>query len=129
MPHRWLPAIAITDSRLLRAELRSVEQQAGYDFEYADTVPQGRRYARYRPLIIVGSDLVARVRNPMSCRGLVVIASVNPPDKRILAHAGRIGATYVVVLPTACSWLTGHLLRDVPQLIADGRRTPHNDQQ
>ncbi|KXK59539.1 hypothetical protein AWW66_23650 [Micromonospora rosaria] len=112
MTPRWLPTIAITGSRLLRAELRTVEQQSGHDFEYADSVPAGRRYASRRPLIIIGSDLVARVRKPLSCRGIVVVATVNPPDARVWTHAGRVGATYVIVLPTACSWLAEHLLRE-----------------
>ncbi|SCF15382.1 hypothetical protein GA0070558_13469 [Micromonospora haikouensis] len=45
MTPKPFPVIAVTGSRLLRAELRTVEQQAGYEFEYADSVPQGRRYA------------------------------------------------------------------------------------
>ncbi|MGY3520174.1 hypothetical protein ACVMYR_28080 [Micromonospora sp. PTRAS2] len=114
MTPKPFPVIAVTDSRLLRAELRTVEQQAGYEFEYADSVPQGRRYASRRPLIVIGSDLVTRFRNRLACRGIVVVASVNPPDARIWVHAERVGATYVIVLPTASSWLVHHLLRDLP---------------
>ncbi|MEV6812578.1 hypothetical protein [Micromonospora sp. NPDC051296] len=123
MPARWFPAIAITGSRLLRDELRTVEQQAGYELEYADSVPAGRRHARHRPLIIIGTDLVARVRRPLSCRGLVVVASVNPPHTKVWGHAGRVGATYVIVLPTARLWLAHHLVRDLPTLPAHHRRT------
>ncbi|MFI7077153.1 hypothetical protein ACIBO1_07660 [Micromonospora sp. NPDC049903] len=114
MSARWLPAIAITGSRLLRTELRTVEQQAGYEFEYADSIPAGRRNARLRPLIIIGTDLLARVRKPMICRGLVVVASVNPSTSRVWSHGTRAGATYVIVLPTAGSWLAHHLVRDLP---------------
>ncbi|SCF23896.1 hypothetical protein GA0070558_1791, partial [Micromonospora haikouensis] len=67
-----------------------------------------------RPLIVIGSDLVARFRNRLACRGIVVVASVNPPDARVWVHAERVGATYVIVLPTASSWLVHHLLRDLP---------------
>ncbi|MFY1703024.1 hypothetical protein ACN28G_14975 [Micromonospora sp. WMMA1923] len=122
MPTQWLPPIAITGSRLLRAELRAVEEQSGFDIEYADTVAAGRRYARHRPLIIVGTDLVARVRKPLTCRGLLVVASVNPLDTRVRVHSQRLGATYVIVLPTACSWLTHHLRRDMPTPMATYRR-------
>ncbi|WP_434739344.1 hypothetical protein [Micromonospora sp. SH-82] len=122
MPGRWFPPIAITGSRLLRAELHTVEQQSGSDLDYAASIPEGRRYAARRPLIIVGADLAGRVRRPLACRGLVVVASVNQPDERVRAHAERIAARYVIVLPTACSWLTDHLLRDVPPLLTQHRR-------
>ena len=114
MSARWVPAIAITDSRLLRAELRTVEEQAGYEFEYADSIPAGRRYARHRPMIIIGTDLLARARKPLICQGLVVVASVNPPGSRLWPHARRAGATYVVILPTGGLWLAHHLVRDLP---------------
>ena len=119
MPARWSPAIAITGSRLLRTELRTVEQQAGYDLEYADTVPAGRRFARHRPLIIIGTDLLARVRRPLTCRGLVIVASVHSADKRIWPHAIRVGATWCVTLPTGGLWLAHHLVRDLPPVTPD----------
>ena len=61
----WRAVAAITASRLLRAELRVVEQGSGFDFEYTDSIPYGRKFARHRPMIIVGADLVARVRRPL----------------------------------------------------------------
>ncbi|WP_431884080.1 hypothetical protein [Micromonospora gifhornensis] len=110
----WFPPIAITGSRLLRAELQAVQRDAGCEFDYAASIPEGRRYATRRPLIIIGTDLVARVRRPLTCRGLVVIASVNPPDTRVWEPTGRVGATYFIVLPTARDWLAHHLLRNLP---------------
>ncbi|WP_341716573.1 hypothetical protein QQG74_21580 [Micromonospora sp. FIMYZ51] len=107
-------AVAITGSRLLRAELHAVEQDAGCEFDYADSVPDGRRYATRRPLIIIGADLLTRIRRPLTCRGLVIVATVNPPTDRLWEPAQRAGATYVIVLPTARGWLAHHLLRDLP---------------
>ncbi|MCZ7423744.1 hypothetical protein O7605_29975 [Verrucosispora sp. WMMA2121] len=110
----WFPPVAITGSRLLRTELHAVEQQSGYEFDYADTVAQGRRHATRRPLIIIGADLIARTRRRLSCRGLVLVASVNPPDGHLVARGRRVGATYAIVLPTAAGWLAHHLLWDLP---------------
>ncbi|GAB3864262.1 hypothetical protein GCM10029963_74390 [Micromonospora andamanensis] len=110
----WFPPIAITGSRLLRTELHAVEQQSGYEFDYADTIAQGRRHATRRPLIIIGADLLARTRRRLSCRGLILVASVNPPDDHVAERGRRVGATYAIVLPTAAGWLAHHLLRDLP---------------
>ena len=106
------PAVAaITASRLLRAELRVVEQGSGWDFEYTDSIPYGRRFARHRPMIIIGADLVARVRRPLSCSGAVLVATVDGTDTRVFAHAARIAAAYLVVLPQGCPWLVDQLLQ------------------
>jgi hypothetical protein len=121
MAFGWHAVVAITASRLLRAELRIVAQDSGNDFEYANSVPHGRRYANRRPMIIVGADLVARVRNPLACGGFVVVATAGPDSRRMFAHAGRIGAVYVIGLPGARSWLAHQLLHDLPDLLAHRR--------
>jgi hypothetical protein len=56
-------------------------------------------------------DLAARVRKPLHCGGLVVVAAVDPHNERTFLHAGRIGAAYVIALPTARPWLVDQLLR------------------
>jgi hypothetical protein len=108
---RWHAVAAITASRLLRAELRVVEQGSGWDFEYTDSIPDGRSLARHRPVIIVGADLVARVRRPLSCGGAVLLATVDVTDTRVFAHAARIAAAYLVVLPQGRPWLVDQLLQ------------------
>ena len=104
----WRPVAAITASRLLRAELRVVEQATGWDFEYTDSIPCGRSLARNRPMIIVGADLVARVRKPLSCGGAVLVAT-DASDTRVFVHAARIAAAYLVVLPQGRPWLVDQL--------------------
>jgi hypothetical protein len=109
-PRVW-PPIAVTGSRFLRAELSLCALHAGTEFEYTESIPHGRAYAGRRPLIIVGVDLAARVRKPLRCGGLVVVAAVDPHNERTFLHAGRIGAAYVIALPTARPWLVDQLLR------------------
>lgn len=121
-PLIWAP-IAVTGSRLLRAEPGICEQHAGWDFEYTESIPDGRKYANRRPLIIVGADLVARVRNPMRCGGFVVVATVDLNERAFL-HAGRIGAAYVIGLPHARGWLVDQLLHGLPALIEPGVSRP-----
>ncbi len=110
---RWGAPIAITASYWLRFELAHCEQHAGSNFEYTESIPDGRKYARRRPMIIIGSDLVARVRKPVHCGGLVVVATLDPNDRRTFLHAARIGAAYVISLPQARSWLAEQLLQAV----------------
>ncbi|MCW6003737.1 hypothetical protein K1W54_03970 [Micromonospora sp. CPCC 205371] len=124
MPARWHPCLAITASRLLRAELRIVEQHTGWEFENTESISDGRRHASRRPLIIVGADLVARIRNPLSCGGFVVVATPNPDSTQTFAHAERIGASYVIVLPAARSWLAHQLVHDVSELTRRGHPRP-----
>lgn len=123
-PLFWAP-MAVTGSRLLRAELGICEQHAGWDFAYTDSIPDGRKYAGRRPLIIIGSDLVARVRNPMPCGGFVVVAAVELND-RVFAHAGRIGAAYVIGLPHARDWLVDQLLHGIAALAGPGVSQPRS---
>jgi hypothetical protein len=111
MAVRWHAVAAITASRLLRAELGIVQQHAGWEFEYTQSIPYARRFARQRPMIIVGADLVARVRTPLACGGVVLVASTDFNDLRMFAHAGRIGAAYIVGLPTSSPWLVDLLLQ------------------
>jgi hypothetical protein len=107
---RWVAPVAVTASHWLRHELAHCEQDAGSIFDYTDSVPDARKYAR-RPMIIVGADRVARVRNPLYCGGLVVVTTLDPNDRRTFMHAGRIGAAYVISLPQARLWLAEQLLR------------------
>ena len=109
---RWRAVAAITASRLLRAELRVVEQGSGWDFEYTDSISYGRKFARHRPMIIVGADLVAHVRTPIACGGIVLVAAPDDlTDPWTFTHAARISAAYVAFLPTAGPWLTDLLLQ------------------
>jgi hypothetical protein len=110
---RWLAPVAITGSHWLRQELHLVEQHAGCEFEFTGSVPDGRRNARRRPLILLGADLVGRVRKPIHCGGFVVVATLDPDDRRTFSHADRINAPYVIALPNARTWLAEQLLRIV----------------
>jgi hypothetical protein len=96
MADRWQPVAALTASGLLRAELRSVEQHAGWEFQYTESIADARRFAHHRPIVIVGADLVARVRTPIACRGVVLVAATDVTDLQVFTHAERIGAAYVV---------------------------------
>jgi hypothetical protein len=111
MADRWHPVAALTGSRLLRAELRIVEQHAGWPFEYTSSIPYARRSADHRPMIIVGVDLIARVHTPITCGGVVLAAATDLADLRMFTHAARIGAAYLVGLPTASPWLVDLLLQ------------------
>ena len=111
MAVKWHPVAAVTASRLLHAQLCVVEQHAGWDFEYTDSIPHARRFAHRRSMIIIGADLVARVRKPLSCGGAVVVATVDLTDRRMFAHAERIGAAYIIGVPQACPWLIDRLLQ------------------
>jgi hypothetical protein len=104
-----LPAVAITASSLLRAELRACGQHAGRHIEYVESIQDGRKYARRRPMVIIGADLVARVRKPIHC-GLLVVATVGPCGGQTFGHASRVGAAYVIDLPSARAWLVDQLL-------------------
>lgn len=110
---RWQAPVTITNSHWLRQELHLVEQHAGHEFEFTGSVPDGRKNARRRPLVIIGTDLVARVRKPIHCGGLVVVATLDPHDRRTFSHADRINAPYVIALPNARTWLAEQLLRIV----------------
>jgi hypothetical protein len=107
----WLAPVAVTSSYWLRQDLHQVEQHAGYEFEFTGSVPDGRRNARRRPIVIIGADLVGRVRKPLYCGGIVVVATLDPDDRRTFRHAARIGALYVIVLPRARDWLIDQLRR------------------
>jgi hypothetical protein len=102
--------VAITASTWLRQELRLCEQHAGCEFDYADSIPDGRKNVRRRPLVVIGADLVSWVRKPITCAGLVVVATLDPADTRAFVHADRIRAPYVIVLPTARPWLADRIL-------------------
>ena len=111
MTIRWRPVAAITASRPLRAQLRVVEQHCGWDFTYTHSIRRARTHAHHRPMIIIGADLVDRVRDPLSCRGVVLVAALDLADPRQFAHAERITAAYVVGLPQGCPWLIDMLLQ------------------
>jgi hypothetical protein len=113
----WLAPIVITASHWLRQELRQVEQHAGCEFEFTSSIPDGRRNTRRRPIVILGADLVSRVRKPVYCGGFVVVAALDVAGPRTFSHAARISASYVIALPNAREWL-------VDKLLDPGRRTP-----
>lgn len=107
----WLSSLVVTSSHWLRQELRQVEQQAGAEFEFTGSIPDGRRNARRRPMVIIGADLVSRVRNPFYCGGFVVVAALEVAGPRTFSHAARIHASYVIALPKGQDWLADHLRR------------------
>jgi len=107
----WLVSVVVTSSHWLRQELHQVEQQAGYEFEFTGSVPEGRRNARRRPMVIIGADLVGRVRNPFYCGGFVVVAALEVAGPQTFSHAARIHASYVIALPSGRDWLTDQLVR------------------
>jgi hypothetical protein len=111
MNRQWLPPVAITGSRLLREELRLCELDAGSEFDFADSVYEGRRKASRRVAIIVGFDLAPRVRTPIRGSGLIVVAALYPDHGRTFACAARIGASCVIGLPGGRRWLAEHLIR------------------
>ncbi|GGL17381.1 hypothetical protein [Mangrovihabitans endophyticus] len=104
MTVKILPPVVVTGSRLLRHQLRLLEQRCGLDFDYCDRLPQARRFAARRETIILGHDVVPLVRQPWTCRGLVwaaTLAGLDSPRLPALAH--RAGATSIVALPTGAS--------------------------
>jgi hypothetical protein len=105
-----MPPIAITASYWLKRELARCEQDAGYALDYTGSIAHGRTHARRRPMIIIGADRVARIRNPIRCGGLVVVATLDINDRQAFIHANRIGALYVIGLPNAGPWLVEQLL-------------------
>jgi len=107
----WLAPVVITASHWLRQELHEVEQQAGCEVEFTGSIPDGRRNARRRPIVILGADLVGRVRNPFYCGGFVVVAALDVAGPRTFSHAARISASYVIALPSGRDWLADQLLR------------------
>jgi hypothetical protein len=112
MKLQWQPVAAVTGSRLLRAELHLVEQHAGWDFEYTPSIPYARRFAHHQPMIIIGADLVGRVRKPLVCGDIVLAAATDDTtDRRIFTHAARIGIAYIAFLPTSSPWLIDLLLQ------------------
>lgn len=113
----WLAPVVLTSSHWLRQELRQVERHAGCEFEFTSSIPDGRRNTRRRPVVILGADLVSRVRKPIYCGGFVVVAALDFAGPRTFSHAARISASYVIALPNAREWL-------VDKLLDPGRRTP-----
>ncbi|MEV7628810.1 hypothetical protein [Actinoplanes sp. NPDC089786] len=113
----WLAPVVITASHWLGQELRQVEQHAGCEIEFTSSIPDGRRNARRRPIVILGADLVTRVRKPIYCGGFVVVAALDFAGPRTFGHAARISASYVIALPNAREWL-------VDQLLNRGRSNP-----
>jgi hypothetical protein len=108
----WRPVAAFTGSGPLRAELRIVEQHAGWDFEYTPSISYARRQAAHRPMIIIGADVVADVRTPIVCGGIVLVAACDDlTDLRTFTHAERVGAAYIAFLPTSSPWLIDLLLQ------------------
>jgi hypothetical protein len=131
MTVRWQPVAAVTASPRLRAELRIVEQHAGWEFEYTESIPDARRFAHHRSMIIVGVDLAARIHTPIACGGIVLIAAIDVTDLRAFTHAECIGAAYVVFLPLARPWLIDLLLQShrwcgMPDPHPPARRQPPN---
>jgi hypothetical protein len=106
-----LAPVVITFSHWLRQELRQVAQHAGCEFEFTGSIPDGRRNARRRPIIIVSADLVGRIHKPFYCGGFVVVAAIDFAGPRTFSHAARISASYVVALPNGRDWLANQLLR------------------
>ena len=107
----WHAPVVITSSHWLRQELHQVERHAGCEFEFTGSIPDGRRNARRRPIVIIGSDLVGRVRKPLYCGGFVVVATLDFAGPRTFGHAARISASYVIALPNGRDWLADQLLR------------------
>lgn len=105
----WHAPVAITASRWLQQELRQCEQHAGCEFAYTTNIPDGRRHGR-RALVIIGFDLIARVRAPIRSRSHVIVATLDRADVAMFQHAHRIGAPYVIALPAARPWLVEQLL-------------------
>jgi hypothetical protein len=106
-----LPPVVITGSRQLRDQLHLAERHCGIDFDYYDRIPDGRRYAVRREAIILGGDLLALVRKPWRCRGVVLAAVIGPWNTRMLDRAERAGAAYIVELPTALPTLIDAIWR------------------
>ncbi|MDG4834830.1 hypothetical protein O7627_36800 [Solwaraspora sp. WMMD1047] len=107
----WKATVAITSSHWIRQELHQVELHAGCEFEFTASVPDGRRNTGRRPIVILGADLVGRVRKPISCGGFVVVAALDVAGPRTFSHAARISASYVIALPSAREWLAYKLMR------------------
>ncbi|WP_092544555.1 hypothetical protein [Actinoplanes derwentensis] len=62
-------------------------------------------------MIIIGTDLVGRVRKPFYCGGIVVVAALTSDDRRAIDHATRINAAHIVALPHGRQWLAEKLLQ------------------
>jgi hypothetical protein len=62
-------------------------------------------------MLIVGVDQAGLIRKPIRCAtGLVFIATTDPNDRRAAAWIERIGARYLIVLPTARDFVVDKLL-------------------
>jgi hypothetical protein len=107
----WYAPLVITSSHWIRQELHQVEKQAGCEFEFTGSIPDGRRNARRRPIIVIGADLVVRIRKPLYCGGFVVVAALEIAGPRTYSHAARISASYVITLPNGREWLADRLLQ------------------
>jgi hypothetical protein len=107
----WLAPVVISSSHWLLQELHQVQQHTGCEFVFTGSIPDGRRNARRRPMIIVGADLVGRIRIPLYCGGFVVVAALDVAGPRTFGHAARISASYVIALPSGRDWLADQLLR------------------
>ena len=107
----WYPAIAVTASYWLRQEIEQVEQTSGCDIDVTDSLPDSRRNARRRPMIIIGVDLVGRVRKPLHCGGIVVVATLAADDRHAIDNATKINAPHIVALPHGRQWLAEKLLQ------------------
>jgi hypothetical protein len=105
----WLAPVAVTASYWLRRELDGCAHQAGVELDYTDLVVFARRQAHRRPMIIIGADVTARIRRPVRCGGLVIVAALDVPDAAGYAHAARISADYVIALPLGGPWLAERL--------------------
>jgi hypothetical protein len=115
--------VVITGSRLLRDQLRLAEQHCGVDFDYHHRIPDGRRYAVRREAIILGGDLIARIRKPWRCRGVVLAATFGPWTAQMVAYAERAGALCVFDLPTGMPSLIDAIWRAHQELdTPPGRR-------
>jgi hypothetical protein len=63
-------------------------------------------------MIILGADVAARVRKPLVCGGIVLVAATDDTtDPRPFRHAARIGAAYIAFLPTSTPWVVDLLLQ------------------
>ncbi|WP_238011546.1 hypothetical protein KZZ52_33640 [Dactylosporangium sp. AC04546] len=105
-----LVPIAVTASRLLSTELMLCADEAGTFIEIATRVPAARPHARRRPMVLIGFDVVRRVRNPFPSGGLVVLAGFQPAGVTLFPDAHRLGIPYVIGLPAAKPWLVGQLM-------------------
>jgi len=108
--HSRRAPIAITASHWLREELQHCAKDAGCELEYSTSVPDARPYVGRRPMVILGFDVLTRIRKPIRSARLVVVATLDAPNPRAFHHAGRVHASHVISLPDARAWLVEQLL-------------------